>query len=805
MPRFTLRTLDRLALVGDTGPCVIEHQLALPLLVLAALAPGGGIDEDEAMLRLTPDLTPSLGRARLTSAVAALSAGAGAPVLGMGHGRLSVDRDLVAVDVDLAAVAQSDSLAGRFLAGLTPPSPEFGEWVAEVSPRIRTARAVKTQGSRMGTPNDRIAGLIAVGGIALLLAVWATRSSPPPGFVAGDAVVLADLDNATGDTLFDQSLTAAAAVGLRQSAQLSLLPRNRISAALGRMGRTGSDTGRLTLALAQEVAARENTRYALGLRIERAGEGYRVRATLADARTGQVARSAEANAETRAGTLVALDRVLDETRASLGEGRTERRLRSVPIPAATTPSLEALRSYAQGGAAWSTGKYLIARELWERALDLDSGFAMAMGSLGAFYSFHHDRRTARAFYLKALERKARLTEWEQLRLAEGFASLEGDTDSAIALNRTIVARYPSAASWYNYGTELMQAGRPAEAFEALSQSLRFDSLWSNTYINLATTSKTMQRWDSAIAFYRRAAELDSLALLRGFPITEYGAVLVRLGRLDDAERHFRRVLAEPALPLRMSALRNLGLLAIWRGRLDEGVGLLRRATVASIQIDGPGSIGSLRGRQYEGLALVLAGDLQGANRAFDSLMANIGPRVEPSALALFAQGLLHANRVADARSLALNRPDTVGTADRKALAFILAATAIAAGQPDSGMALLAAGATGPQPNLTGWVRVDGLAAQGKLGPARILADSLSKLPAFGNESQFEWLWGVAKAADLAAKAGDRVSALAGYQRLIDLWGPNVPSPSVDRLGPSTGPGSLLDRVRTQVEALRTDR
>ena len=792
MPGHTLHTLGRLELVGPAGPCRVDDPIALPLLVLAALAPGGGIDEDAAMLRLTPELTAAAGRARLSSAVAAVSAAAGAPVVEYAEGRLTLRRDLVTSDVETAAVAESNSVQAGFLVGLTPPSPEFAEWILEVRPRIRAARRATIAGSWLGTPNDRTAALIAVGGLVLLVAVWATRAAPPPGFAPGDAIVLADLDNATGDTLFDRSLTVAAAVGLRQSARFSLLPRARVTSALRRMGRTGPDTVQLTLELAREVAARENSQYALGLRIERAGEGYRLSAILADAVTGQTVRSAESNAETRAGTLNALDRLVEETRAGLGEGRSERR-RTRGIPAATTPSLEALRAYAQGSAAWASGQYQIAQELWGRSLDLDTGFAMAMGALGGYFALHHDRPQALRFYTDALQRKPRLTEWEQLHLEERFATLRGLTDSSLAIHRAIVARFPSAASWYNYGADLVRRAKAAEAIAALNHSLEYDSTFVSAHVDLALSLKALGRYDLAVAQYQQAAALDSTALLRGFTIAEYGELLVLLGRFDDADRHFRRILNGPAVRDRPYALRSLGLLNVWRGRLDEAVGLLRQATAVSIQIDDPTAIGALRGRSFEGQTLLMLGDRGSAHRAFDSLMAHVGPKIEPRPLALFARGLLRADRIADARRLTSLARDTLGPDDRHAVDFIEAAVAIAAGRPDSGMRLFAAGAAAPQGQVTGWVRVEGLVGQGKTREARALADSLLEKPDFGNESQLEWLSGLITAADLAAEVGDRKAALAGYQRLIDLWSGGDRS------------STLLDRARTQVEALRSAR
>lgn len=793
MARYTLQTSGRLVLVGPDGPCGVDDPIALPLLVLAALHAGGGVDDDAALLLLTPDLTPAAGRARLAAAAAAVAASAGAPLIEYSDGRLTPRRDLVGVDVETSAVAEHHPLQAGFLAGVLLPSPEFGDWVADVRPRIRAAHGPARSGSWLGTPTDRTAALIALGGLILLVSVWATRAAPPPGLAAGAAIVLADLDNATGDTLFDQSLIVAAAVGLGQSARFSILSRNRVVEALQRMGQSRTDTVRLSFELAREVAARENTQYVLGFRIERVGEGYRLYSTLAEAGSGQAVRSAEASAETRAGTLSALDRLIDATRAGLGESRSERRERSVGLPAATTPSVEALRSYAQGSLAWGRGEFAIAKELWGRALDVDTGFAMALGAMGAYYTRHHDRAAATRFYTQALRQRDRLTELERLRLEEGYAGLRGETDSMLAIDRAIVARFPSAESWYGYGTELMRLGRSREALNALTEALRFDSTDANIHGNLGNAAKQTDQLDLALEHFKRADAIDSTVLLRGFVIAEYGELLVRLGRFDEADDHFRRILSRPGIRDRPYALRSLGLLRVWRGRLDEAVGFLRQATAASIQVDDRTALGALRGRAYEGLTLLLMGDAQEANRALDSLMTSIRPNVEPQALALFVRTLLRANRIADARRLAALPHDTVGQADRKALRFVSAAVAIAGGQADSGMALLEAGAAAPQPAVTNWLRVEGLVGQRKAEPALALADSLTASREFGTESQFEWIWGLVRAADLAAELGHGKAALAGYRRLIDLWSGGDRS------------SALLDHARKQVEVLGTAR
>ena len=200
---------------------------------------------------------------------------------------------------------------------------------------------------------------------------------------------------------------------------------------------------------------------------------------------------------------------------------------SAPLPLVTTSSLEALRSFAEGSAAWEAGDYRRAREFWARAVDLDTGFAMAYGALGNLEYYMLNRAAGERYYAAALSRASRLTEWERLQLLENQASYRGQPDSARVIGRAIAERFPSAASWYDYGTDLMRAAHYEEAIAALQQALALDSFYVFGWVNLATTYKALRRHEDAIRAYRRADAIDPEVLYRNNINHEYGLTLCR--------------------------------------------------------------------------------------------------------------------------------------------------------------------------------------------------------------------------------------------------------------------------------------
>ncbi|MBA3271604.1 MAG: protein kinase, partial [Acidobacteria bacterium] len=105
-----------------------------------------------------------------------------------------------------------------------------------------------------------------VGGVVL----W--QSQRTPALTERDTVVLADFRNRTGDTMFDDTLSQALAVQLRQSPFLNLLPDQQVESTLRLMGR--EPMGPLTPEIVREVCVRAGARAMLAGTIAGIGNNY---------------------------------------------------------------------------------------------------------------------------------------------------------------------------------------------------------------------------------------------------------------------------------------------------------------------------------------------------------------------------------------------------------------------------------------------------------------------------------------------------------------------------------------------------
>ncbi|HEV8112923.1 MAG TPA: protein kinase, partial [Planctomycetota bacterium] len=208
---------------------------------------------------------------------------------------------------------------------------------------------------------------------------WLHLSEPALAFNARDWILVTDCDNLTGEPVFDRSLAIALDVGISQSNYVNVYSRDRMRATLQRMRKPA--TSPVDLALASEIAQRDNVRAVVTCGISKVGASYSLAARVVDPRTQGIALSESVLATSRDGVLAALDQLASRLRGRLGESMATLSGGNRPLPQATTSSLEALKMFAQAqglsGADEAAGQQLLIH-----ALELDPDFAMAHAVLG---------------------------------------------------------------------------------------------------------------------------------------------------------------------------------------------------------------------------------------------------------------------------------------------------------------------------------------------------------------------------------------------------------------------------------------
>jgi len=380
------------------------------------------------------------------------------------------------------------------------------------------------------------AALIAVLGIGAWMLL---RPEPAIAFAERDWVVLADVDNASGEALFDASLQRALLMSLEQSRYVNVLSSSKVTESRDLL-RVPS-TRALDRELASDVAAREGARMVLAPAIREAGGHYLVSVDLLDPASRTVVRSYRARAGASADVMAAVDDVVGQLRAGLGESVASVQ-QSVPLPQATTANLQALKSFALAENAMGQRRFSEATKLFEAAIDADPDFAMAHVGLARLLVRLDQRAEAQPHLARALAVSQRLPHRERLYL-KAWSNELSPVSWPLDDWRVLADVYPDSyaglytTSWYLLlDNRFEEAERYAHAATVPSNPLR-----AYAFANLGWIQLGSNRYDEALRNFRQSEQLtrrpaadpraDVLIAMRRYK--EAREVMAQLGKPGD--------------------------------------------------------------------------------------------------------------------------------------------------------------------------------------------------------------------------------------------------------------------------------
>jgi len=341
--------------------------------------------------------------------------------------------------------------------------------------------------------------LLALAGSVL----WsAFRSEPAIAFAERDWVVVADVQNRTGETLLDDSLDAALRVGLEQSRHVNLISELQLRRGLQRMLREGQPVDRQ---VAVELALREGARAVIVPTVAEVGKVVRVSLEVVDPTSGDTVFSENADAAGTDGVLAALDTTLDRVRGRLGERLGDIDADGEPLAKVTTDDLEALRAFSLGLKARLERRDADALALYSRAIERDPEFSMAYLRRGAAL-LASDPDRAWQDWQEANRHRERLTEREALLLDASLAIRESP-QAMLERWKVFAALYPDEyRAHYNhaYFAHFLRQDY-ATALVAIEPALAaFNSLRPHSLYMKGSSLLASNRVDEAIAAFEQA-------------------------------------------------------------------------------------------------------------------------------------------------------------------------------------------------------------------------------------------------------------------------------------------------------------
>ncbi len=339
-----------------------------------------------------------------------------------------------------------------------------------------------------------------------------------------DTVVLADFDNKTGDTVFDDALKQALAVELGQSPFLNVLPDRKVSETLQMMGRPAGL--RITADVSRELCLRTGSKAVLGGTISSLGSHYLIDLDAVACSTGDTLAKEQGEAASKEEVLKTLSQSSSALRTKLGESLPSVQKFEVPIEA-TTSSLEALKNYSMGMAIRREKGDAPAIPFFKRATELDPNFPLAYAALSITYISLLQPSQGVEYATKAYQLRDRVTEREKLRISSAYFEATGEVDKATQTYELWIANYPRDYTPHaDLGMDYAMMGQYDEALPERQEALRLEPDHVLSYSNLGATYLNLNRLDEAKAILDQALvrKLDGgdlrqfiyyLAFLRG--------------------------------------------------------------------------------------------------------------------------------------------------------------------------------------------------------------------------------------------------------------------------------------------------
>lgn len=341
-----------------------------------------------------------------------------------------------------------------------------------------------------------------------------------------DILLVGDFENSTGDAVFDGSLREALSIGLGQSPLLNLVSAEKVAEALHAQSLPANTW--VNRELAPKLCWRVGATVFLTGAIAKDGDTYALRLNTFQCESSKEISMAKSEARGKSQVVHALGEVAAKLRVQLGENPDSVRKFNLPLERATSSSVDAIKSFAEGRRLSREKGSLEAVPALKKAIELDPKFALARSNLAVSYYNLNQNALAADSIRQAFELADRQTVRDRLHITTLYYDLgTGDVQKAIQSYKQWVELYPREdIAKGNLASEYFLVGDYEQAAQFASQALQLDPGSVAWYENVATADIALLRLKEAryilnLAFSRKLedsaihTDLYALAFLQG--------------------------------------------------------------------------------------------------------------------------------------------------------------------------------------------------------------------------------------------------------------------------------------------------
>jgi len=403
------------------------------------------------------------------------------------------------------------------------------------------------------------AALLAVGALSVWrYEVYRHRITLAPT----DAIVLADVDNRTGDPVFDDALNAALRYEMEQTPYLNVLGLDKAYATMGQLKL--APTTRITPEIARQICGKTNSKMVISDSIADAGNRYHLEMRALDCGSGATLAEERTDISARNQVVHELGATAVRLRRKLGEPAESLARFNQPLEKATSASLEALQTGAEGTQLFLAGKPEGALKLYQQAVELDPNLALMHGRIGAASLFLGNTELSAASYTRAYRLRDRLTEKDRMSTEiDYYGRVTGDWEKEYSTVLRFLEIFPRDVLGHaNLRAAFVHLGQPDRAADEAVETARLRP--SSYYFGSAIQSiRFASRFNEAKSWLAKAdaLKLDNLLIRRERLIVAFAT-----GDRDNVEKILKE---EERGSYREDFLHEHSLIEIQQGRFHS--------------------------------------------------------------------------------------------------------------------------------------------------------------------------------------------------------------------------------------------
>jgi serine/threonine protein kinase len=288
---------------------------------------------------------------------------------------------------------------------------------------------------------------------------------------SSDTLVLAYLNNETGDAAFDEGMDFGLQVAFEQTPYLNILSRDKVHETARQLG-LGNDT-KITPQVALQVCRKTNSRAVIAASIADVGNRFRVALSAIDCRSGKTLEQEVHEAETRDDIVRTLGLSAYQLRGSLGESRDSLQRYNQPLDQATTPLPEALQFLALGYLKQLAADIPNALAYYGRAIEKDPNFGLAYAAEGSANLWLDKPAPALVDFARAFALRDRLTVPSRFQVETEYYASRHEGDKECAVSQKWVDTFPrDVIARINFSGCLESMGRVDERLVQAREAVR---------------------------------------------------------------------------------------------------------------------------------------------------------------------------------------------------------------------------------------------------------------------------------------------------------------------------------------------